>query len=317
MAQRNFPKAKRLISTKKMNHDEWLEARRSGIGGSEIASLLGINPYSSAIDVWLDKKGVSEPIKPNYQMRLGSLAEDSVAQIWSEDNPDYIVEKCNAILQNIEYDFAFANVDRLFIDNKSGEMGILEIKNISGRGAGAWYGDEPPYYYQAQVMWYLAVTGLKKGKLVANIANNEMLEFDIDYDPIVVKQMMDIANKFWTENVLKDVRPEPMHTDAGNITKFFNIASEEIKDLSHMKEAFEKRAELDEQIKALSNDKKTIENTIKIELAECKRGLVDGQKAVSVSRSERTSLDSKGIKADHPEIFEKYSKSTEVITYRF
>lgn len=318
MANIKFPEAKRLISTVKMDREEWLKVRQSGIGGSEIASLLGINPWSSPIKVWQDKLGQAEEIKPNYQMRLGSLAEDAVAQIWAEDNPDFKVERINSIMQSLNNKIFLANIDRIAWSVKDFEPIILEIKNISGRGAGKWYGEEPPYYYQAQVQWYLGVTGLKKGKLIANIANNEMLEFDIERDEEVISKMFEVANDFWQKNVLNKEMPAPIGNDSDIFSTIFDIASNpEGTDLTAHKGLFERRGELKTQIDELASEMKGIENTIKVELGEFKFGTIEGKKAVSVSKSTRNTLDSKKVQADHPELFEKYSKQTEVVTYRF
>ena len=43
--------------------DEWHRRRFNGIGGSEMASVLGISKYQSAYDLWLVKTGRKEPFR--------------------------------------------------------------------------------------------------------------------------------------------------------------------------------------------------------------------------------------------------------------
>ena len=76
---------KKLVSTLNLSHEEWLEYRKKGIGGSEIASILGVSPFSNAYKVWLDKTDKSEKGNfDNQAMYWGRRLEDIVAQEFTE-----------------------------------------------------------------------------------------------------------------------------------------------------------------------------------------------------------------------------------------
>lgn len=43
------------------NRKEWLKARQKGIGGSDAASVLGISPWKTNVQLWEEKTGITEP----------------------------------------------------------------------------------------------------------------------------------------------------------------------------------------------------------------------------------------------------------------
>lgn len=45
-----------LAKTKRLSYDEWVAQRRHGIGGSDVAAILGVNPYKTPYHVWLEKR---------------------------------------------------------------------------------------------------------------------------------------------------------------------------------------------------------------------------------------------------------------------
>ena len=114
------------ISTVNMSREEWLEHRKNSIGGSESASILGMNPYSSAYTVWADKLGKLPEIDDNEAMRQGRDLEAYVAQRFTEQTGKK-VRRENNILWNPDYPFAHANVDRLVVGEDAG----LECKTCS------------------------------------------------------------------------------------------------------------------------------------------------------------------------------------------
>ena len=58
-AQDNKPRkpALRLVRTQELNREQWLQVRQQGIGSSDAAAAVGLNPYKSALELWLEKTG--------------------------------------------------------------------------------------------------------------------------------------------------------------------------------------------------------------------------------------------------------------------
>ncbi|WP_186824495.1 YqaJ viral recombinase family protein, partial [Bacillus licheniformis] len=150
--------AKILTSTEGMERQAWLEARRRGIGGSDVSAILGLNKWKSPIQLYMDKIGES-PLEDNESeaARLGNLLEDIVAQEFSR-RKGLKVKKRNAILQHEKYPYFLANVDRLIVGRKEG----LECKTATVYKRDEWTADSVPDAYFVQCQWYMSVTGFKK-----------------------------------------------------------------------------------------------------------------------------------------------------------
>lgn len=130
-----------------MSREEWVQSRRESIGGSDAATVLGLNPYSSPYALWAEKTGAIEPedISGKEAVRLGVFLEPYVAQRFSEVT-DKKVRRENYILKNSDYPWAHANVDRLVVGEKAG----LECKTTSALNLKKFKGGEYPANYYCQ-----------------------------------------------------------------------------------------------------------------------------------------------------------------------
>ena len=160
----NLDPSIRKIPTAGMSREEWLAARRTGIGGSDAGAVLGMNPYRTPYAVWADKTGRLPSLPETEAMRLGRDLEDYVARRFQEASGKR-ARKVNAILQNPAYPFALANIDREI----AGEQAGLELKTASALRAKAFRGGEFPDAYYAQCVHYMAVTGAQRWYLAALI----------------------------------------------------------------------------------------------------------------------------------------------------
>jgi putative phage-type endonuclease len=170
---------KNLILTPiiKDSGDGWLKFRMNGIGGSESAIVLNLNPYQSAIELFYKKVFQEIEHLQNERMFWGNVHEDTIANIWQYWNPETsdinemmsnyennkIIRKCkkvNSIIQNPKYPQLLANIDRLII----GKEGILEIKTISDFAVNQWESGIPPYHI-VQLQTYLAILEMEYGEL--------------------------------------------------------------------------------------------------------------------------------------------------------
>lgn len=159
---------------------EWLEKRKSYIGGSEAACIVGMNPYQSNVDLWELKTGrrKAEDISGNPYVQYGTKAESFLRELFRLDYPQYNVEYVeNNMWLNSDYPFAHASLDGWLTD-RDGRKGVLEIKTASMQNAAAkerWNNRIPDNYY-IQVLHYLMVTGFDFAILKAQ------LKWDIDGD---------------------------------------------------------------------------------------------------------------------------------------
>jgi putative phage-type endonuclease len=152
---------------------EWHEARK-GISGSDIGAILGVSPFKSTYTLWAEKRGlVSDHIEPSIPMRMGTLFEPAIRQLFSEQHPSFEVMETGTWSSHINPTWK-ANPDGL-IRYMDGDLGILEIKHTSQ------YWSELPRTYFEQVHWYLDVLALPFA-IVAAVTGGRYTEFTVEYD---------------------------------------------------------------------------------------------------------------------------------------
>ena len=194
--------ALRLISTKELPREDWLAVRKQGIGSSDAAAAVGLNPYKSQLELWLEKTGRDaslpkvDPQDEESPAYWGNVLEPIVAWHYSKRSGNR-VRRINAVLQhpNPELSWMLANIDREVIGVD--EVQILECKTAGINGARLWK-EGVPEYVELQVMHQLAVTG-KQAADVAVLLGGQHLEIHrIERDEQMIARLIELESKFWT-----------------------------------------------------------------------------------------------------------------------
>lgn len=317
-------KAKRIAEFDALSHEDWLEVRKKGIGGSDIAAVAGVNPFKSAIDVFLEKQG-RLVVQENEKMKWGKILEDPVAREYS-DREGVRVNRVKAVLQHPDIPHFQANVDRLIVRNGhsltednpvhatllSVGNGILEVKTTGW--AKAWENGEIPDYNYLQLQWYMHITGLPWGQFAVLVSGQDFFSTPvINYDPKVGKNLAFIADKFWNENVLKNKVPDVDHNPATlNSVKLLypNVEATECTLPEDMNDLISNRMKLKVSVSTAEKQIKAIDSKILSIVKENKYGLTSKYKVTRVFRSD-LKLQSKKFKEENPELFKKYSYANE------
>lgn len=297
-----------VIKTLNMNKDEWLEYRRRGIGGSDIAAICGLNKYKTAFDVYLDKIGKGKEYQESEAAYFGTLFEEAVAKEFSKRSGKKVRNK-NSILAHKDFDFMFANVDRLIVGEKAG----LECKTASEYVKSKWSDDNIPMDYMLQCQWYMAVTGYKKWYIAVIIGGNKFEYKEIDRDEDIIENIISIAKDFWENHVLKHIPPSLDGSEAADETLkqlYPNAISNSVLQLDKdIIPKIERIKELKEKIKELTEEVKTHENQIKDVLKDNEIGVIEDYQ-VTWKNQVRASFDSKGFKTEYPDIYNSFVKKT-------
>lgn len=204
-----------------MTREQWLEERKNGIGGSDAATILGLNPYKSNIDLWEEKTGRKEAIDISDKpyVKYGTEAEEHLRELFKLDFPQYEVShEENTIIKHKKYPFLFASLDGQLIDKETGELGILEIKttNILQSMQKEKWKDKIPDNYYCQVLHYLNVTDYSfvvlkaqlkydyDGDIRLETRHYTILREEVEED---IKWLETKEIEFWKEYVEKDKKP--------------------------------------------------------------------------------------------------------------
>ena len=298
---------RRLVSTIDLPKTDWLKYRKKGITGTDAGAICGLNPYSSAFQIYQDK--ITDEIEEfdNESMRQGRDLEEYVARRFSEET-GLKVRRANAIFQNEENPFMLADFDRLIVGQKAG----LECKTVSPYSSDKWNDGNIPLHYQMQVQHYLAVSGFDCWYIAAVIFGREFLIRKIERDEELINYLIDIERGFWYNNVLAGIMPEPDGSDncSEMIAKmYFKGQENKTIKLSGYKEILDRRADLDKLIKKMEKEKKEIDQKIKMETQDATVALEAGYK-ISWSNFEQNKLDTKKLKEEKPDIYKEYCKSS-------
>ena len=209
--------ALRLVGTKQLPREDWLAVRKQGIGSSDAAAAVGLNPYKSQLELWMEKTGRDESLpkldpqdeeSPAY---WGNVLEPIVAWHYSKRSGNR-VRRINAVLQHPDpkLPWMLANIDREVIG--ADDVQILECKTAGINGARLWK-EGVPEYVQLQVMHQLAVTG-KQAADVAVLLGGQHLEIHrIERDESMIARLIDLERLFW-DYVVSDTPPPADGTDS-------------------------------------------------------------------------------------------------------
>jgi putative phage-type endonuclease len=202
--------ALRLVGTKQLPREDWLAVRKGGIGSSDAAAAVGLNPYKSQLELWLEKTGRDaslpkiDPQDEESPAYWGNVLEPIVAWHYSKRSSNR-VRRINAVLQHPDpkLPWMLANIDREVIG--SDDVQILECKTAGINGARLWK-EGVPEYVQLQVMHQLAVTG-KQAADVAVLLGGQHLEIHrIERDESMIARLIDLERLFW-DYVVSDTPP--------------------------------------------------------------------------------------------------------------
>ena len=311
------------IPTKDMSREDWLKERKKGIGGSDVACVLGLNKYKSAFALYNEKKSEELEDFDNEAMRVGRDLEEYVASRFTELSGIKVRHE-NAILINEDFPFIRANVDRLCVGVKAG----LECKTASTWNAKNFGKGEFPVNYYAQCVAYMAVTGLPDWYLAVLVMGKEFKVYKLTRDKDCdcpewcecavyvgadeIEALVEACRDFWCEHIEKNVPPAVFNSnDDEAITEACNPDSGQEIDMTGYLDKLTELTDLKRQIDELTAQKKQLEGEIKMFMGDCGKGYADGYK-VSFTKQSRTTYDWRLFKENNPKIdLTPYKKTTE------
>ena len=202
-----------------MNHEEFLKARQTGIGGSDIATLLGVNPYCTKLELYLQKRGELEPNPDTSLTKAGRIMENVIASMVSE-RTNRKLRRINQTLRHPKYDFLIAHIDRDFVGHRKG----LEIKNVSPRMGYLWGKDGETdgvaEYYIPQAHHYMLVMDYPAFEVAAYFGGDDLRLYPIERDKEMDEIIIETAHDFWHKHVLAGVPPEPEYDHPKSLPLF-------------------------------------------------------------------------------------------------
>ena len=287
-----------------MGSPEWREERRKTVGCSEIAAVLGLNPWKSAFTIYQEKRGeVSDTIESDV-MTWGKTMELSLRQAYS-DISGRTVRVPDTILINPKFPFMGASLDGIAANR------VVEIKTSrSSRGWGQPGTAEIPEYYLTQVQGYLAVTELPVADVIVSISGAPPVIYEVPEDKELQQMIIEACRAFWQRVI--DGNPPDIVSYADAVSKFGLSSSAGIVYAdAEVVATVEALRQIKEQAASLEEQEDALKAKCVVALGENGDALVDTNGRVLVTyklAKGRETVDSKALLIGNPEIYAKYLK---------
>ena len=322
-----------LVDTENLTEEEWLSYRRKGIGGSDVAAIMGQSPFCTKRDLYYDKIGVKPVIseEENWVAKeVGHRLEELVALIFSKKT-GLTVFPIRKMFQHPKYPFMLADVD-FFVQMPDGTLAILECKTSNYNCQDKWANDSVPVNYEYQGRHYMATRNLNIVFFACLFGNNEdefvwrKMERDLDIEADMIAE----EENFWMENVMKQQAPayteksdlvlESIRKYAGPadpLAATVNISGTSIIHLDKYLEIKERKAALDAESRRLEEVMRKEYAVVVEQLgSSCKGFIKDGVNEYQVTYNPvyRAMIDKsmlERLKLMHPDIYDEYVSMTE------
>lgn len=247
------------------NEEYWHTLREKRIGGSDVGAILGVNPYKSIIDVYIDKTEGST-FKGNNATHWGHMLESTIIKEFASRHKELSVfDAPYSVVDN----FLIANLDGVLKDKESGDFGVLEIKTTSLWNRKEWEEDTIPQSYYAQVQHYLMLSGYKFAYVAVLIGGQEYKEFKVERNEEDIELIRSKATEFYKENILKQIPPMPDGSDAYMDylkKKAMDIENDAVVEFVDLEEKAQKVKDLGKEINSLKKEQDLLKEQIMLEL---------------------------------------------------
>lgn len=315
---KQFPHLKiHLDEVNAANEDIWLEARKTGVGGSDVGPICGISKWSCPLEIYLAKTGqeLEEDLSDFKKsiFHFGHVLEAVVADEYTLRTNTKLAE-CKATFKSAAEPWKLANVDRLILDDDDNVVGIFEAKTTTEYNDKEWKEGSIPLYYLAQLNWYLHVFDLTYGVIACLVGGNKYYYYEvIRNDEWLNEVILPTVDTFWNTHVSKLQEPPigDSEADLALLNKLYppENAKEQVLELlgEGIEEVTSEYIRLKQHIKELDKIKVGLENAIK-------KRMTDNTEAITANATikwkpqKQTRLDSARLKVEHPQLFKEYAK---------
>jgi putative phage-type endonuclease len=297
-------------------------SRPFGIGGSEVAAVLGLSPYKSTLELWCDLVGRSTTTDQSLlHLRFGQHAESFIAKEY-ELRTGLSTKEHKQPLFHPEFDFMYGHIDRFVcadaeavcvVNGKVVTDRLLECKTASVFNRLEWGEDgskEVPAAYLLQCIWYMAITGCETADMAALIGNNDFRLYTIQRDRELEQLVVSHVKTFWFDHVLKKSPPPPSNVLDAQLLYPKEMTDSIVEANENVVGSLKEFVEISNQIKTLTTECDRIKSEILSYMGQSEK-LTFAGKTLATWKSSKSSqrIDTKTLASDYPDIASKYTQT--------
>lgn len=293
--------------------EEWLEYRKTGIGSSEVGTILGFNPFDTPRGLWLKKTGQVAPEPENTAMLMGHLLEDAVAQRWSIETGRSVIKRSSIdwIIRDDDKPYLQVSPDRTYwIDpngkRNSANKGILECKTT----VMPVDPDDIPTHWYCQVMYQLGVAGISEGSIAWLTQGRDFGYKDIKFDQSLYEEIIEQVDRFYIDNIIGGKEPDLINLD-DVLSKYpTHTSGKSIEVEDDVYEAWNELRKVRIDLETLNNAKEKLEMKVKEAFRDAE-AITYGNKVLATFKAPKasTKFNQAAFAAAHPELVQQFTMS--------
>jgi putative phage-type endonuclease len=301
---------------------DWLKGRQSGIGGSEIAAIVGLNQYRTPMQIWESKVNPVQDEETSQPAYWGTVLEDVVAKEYALRTGNK-VQRLTRQMRHPDFEFAIANIDRAVINPaisgnvrwKDGKLTtdlILECKTANGFMAKQWGEagtDSVPDAYLIQCQWYMGVTGASVCDLAVLIGGQDFRIYTIVRDDDLINDLLIQGAAFW-ELVQSRTEPDPVNYPEAIKKWAKSDPSLSVQADDSLVDDLEQIQSIKAQVKELEAQEDALKARVVMALESAETLLYQGVKVATCKTQVRNSFDAKTFEKEHPDLYAQYKKTS-------
>ncbi|MCF0187918.1 MAG: YqaJ viral recombinase family protein [Bacteroidaceae bacterium] len=296
------------------SREEWLEVRKSGIGSSEVATIVGLNPWETPYQLWRRKVGLDEPKPENFAMKAGHYLEDAVSRFWADETGKEIIKRSATdwIIRDNDRPFLQVSPDRTYWlgeSRRNEAKGILECKTTQMKVDK----DDLPKYWFCQVQYQLGVAGYAEGSLAWLCSGREFGYQDLKFVPDFYEGfLLPEVERFYTDCIIGGQEPDIITVQDVMLKYNRHTAGKMVEISDEVFEAYQNLKEVRREMDALDERKEELEATIKMAFGDAE-AISYGGTTIATWKAPNPSLkfDSKAFTAAHPDLAKEFSSMTQ------
>lgn len=292
--------------------EDWVKARKSTLGGSEIAAVLGRSQYTTPLKLWMIKKGLAQPMEGNAVTEFGNVFEPIMAEKFTQLT-SLTTRKVSKAYAHPDYPYLRGNIDRQIIasPNHPG-TGLLELKTTTSFRMKSLDGPYP-LEWKYQIQFYLALTGYEYAYLF--IYERDTAKY---HKPIIlfrdqrfIDDMVEKVTVWWKRHIVGGVRPDP--ADAEDRILLFPEATQDtvVEATPKSYGYYTELLDINERIGRLQELEEHYKNLLKDHLKDAERIVHAGRNLVTWKNSTTNRLDQTRLKNEQSKLYNQYCSETQ------
>ena len=291
-----------------MNRERFLLDRKCGIGGSDVAAIMGISPWRTALDVYNDKISSDTTKVDSDAMQRGRDLENAVLRVYANKTGNTLIANI-PMLKDRLYPFLIGNIDAKVKDSDI----IVEAKTT--RDFMSSWGKEIPEHYKVQVAHYASIANAERVEIVVLFGGLDFGYFTYERDEELERKIRKAAIDFWHRHILATVPPSPQNLEELK-NRYPDIDANRIIEADEeIKLAVAELHDVEDKRRALEKSEETLKLRIQQYMGDA--GILEaGKYKVALRCFSANRLDTNLLKTDCPEVYQNYLKRTESRTLK-